>query len=141
MISKVPLFAGLVVDEFEQPVDTAQVGDEAMYVVNDAGFRRHVLAEPVDRAVLAWMATQVEGHEDLLSEQAAKMMGAEDIFSKALLENQFKNLGQQLEKILATGIPEDARAYLGMTGLKIRINRQGELLEVIQPGLIDPDEE
>jgi hypothetical protein len=37
-----PLFAGLVVDEFGNPVETAFVGDEPMYVVNDQGFRRHV---------------------------------------------------------------------------------------------------
>ncbi len=141
MPPNLPLFAGLVTDEYDQPVETAQVGDEAMYVVNDAGFRRHVPAAPVDRAVLAWLAAQVEGHEDVLTEQAAKMVGADDIFSRALLENQFKNISEQMERVLQAGIPEEARAYLGMTGLKIRINRQGDLLEVIQPGLIAPDEE
>ena len=44
-----PLFAGLVVDEYDQAVTTTTVGDESFYVVNDAGFRRHVPSEDVDR--------------------------------------------------------------------------------------------
>ena len=136
-----PLFAGLVVDEYDQPVDTAYVGDEPMYVVNDAGFHRHVSAEIVDLAVLQALADMIEGHEDELSKQAATMLGQDDIFSQAILENQFLNIDSQLDKILETGIPEEGRAYLGMMGLKIRINRQGDLLELIQPGMIAPDDE
>ena len=52
MAQREPLFAGLVVDEFDNPVTTAYVGDEPMYVVDDAGFRRHISAEQVDLAVL-----------------------------------------------------------------------------------------
>jgi hypothetical protein len=136
-----PLFAGLVVDEYDQPVSTAYVGDEPMYVVNDAGFHRHISAELVDLAVLQAMADMIEGHEDELSKQAATMLGQDDIFSQAILESQFLNIDSQLDKILETGIPEEGRAYLGMMGLKIRINRQGELLELIQPGMIAPDDE
>jgi len=40
-----------------------------------------------------------------------------------------------------TGIPEEARAYLGMMGFKIHINVHGEVLDVEQPGMIDPDSE
>jgi hypothetical protein len=136
-----PLFAGLVVDEYDQPVTTAVVGDEPMYVVNDAGFLRHVSAEIVDLAVLRVMADMIEGHEDELSKQAATMLGQDDIFSQAILENQFVNIDNQLEKILEAGIPEEGRAYLGMMGFKVRINRMGELLELIQPGMIAPDDE
>ncbi|TAK14103.1 MAG: hypothetical protein EPO32_02860 [Anaerolineae bacterium] len=128
------LFAGLVVDEFDRPVDTAHVGDEAMYVVDDRGFRRHIPAAQVDRAVLGWMSKMIEGHEDILSEQAAKMLGTEDIFSKAMLESQFRNIDEQLEKVIELGIPEESRAFLGMTGFKVRINLHGDVLEVIQPG-------
>lgn len=136
-----PLFAGLVVDEFDNPVETAHIGDEPMYVVDDQGFRRHIPAEQIDRAVLKEMGDMVKGHEDVLSEQAAKMLGAEDIFSKAILSKQFENLEEQFDKVLEAGIPEEGRAFLGMSGLKIRINLHGELLEVVQPGMIDPDAE
>ena len=139
--SKAPLFAGLVVDENDNPVEYTVVGDEPCYVVDDEGFRRHIPSEQVDRQVLAQMAEMIEGHEDLLSEQTAKMLGQEDIFSRALLEQQFKNIDEQFEKVLESGIPEEGRAFLGMTGFKVRINLHGEVLEIEQPGMVDPDSE
>ena len=136
-----PLFTGLVVDENDNAVEVAYVGDEPCYVVDDHGFRRHIPSEQVDRQVLQFMAEMIEGHEDLLSEQAAKMLGQEDIFSRAALENQFKNIEKQFDQVLQTGIPEEGRAFMGMSGFKVRINLHGDVLEVAQPGAVDPDEE
>ena len=136
-----PLFAGLVVDEYDRPVETAFVGEEPCYVVDDDGFRRHIPSEQVDRHVLQHMREMIEGHEDILSEQAAKMLGQDDIFSRAMLEQQLKNMDQQFEKVLEAGIPEEGRSYLGMMGFRIRINLHGEVLEVQQPGMIAPDDE
>lgn len=141
MTRKVHMFSGLVVDEYDNPVESTYVGEEAMYVVNDAGFRRHIPSEQIDRAVMEIMIEMIEGHEDELSKQAATMLGQDDLFSQAVLENQLLNIDQQIDKMLETGIPEEGRAYLGMMGFKIRINLHGELLEVIQPGMIDPDSE
>ena len=134
-MAKKAVFAGLIVDENDDPVETTYVGDESMYVVNDAGFKRHIPSEQVDRQVLDFMQHQIEGHEDILSEQTAKMLGQEDIFSKAIIENQLKNISQQFETLLQTGIPEDGRTYLGMMGFKIVINVHGEVIEVNQPGV------
>lgn len=141
MNERTALFAGLVVDENDNPVAQVTVGEKAFYVVDDDGFLRHIEAQEVDRRVLEIMAESIEGHEDLLSEQAAKMLGQEDIFSRAALENQMKNIGEQLEKVLNSGIPEEGRAFLGMAGFRVRINHHGEVLEVEQPGMIDPDSE
>ena len=141
MVHKKHMFSGLIVDEFDNPVESAFVGEEAMYVVNDAGFRRHIPAEQIDRAVLEIMTSMIEGHEDELSKQAATMLGQDDLFSQAILENQLLNIDQQIDTMLESGIPEEGRAYLGMMGFKIRINLHGELLEVIQPGMIDPESE
>lgn len=141
MVQRQPMFAGLVVDEYDNPVDVGFVGDEPMYVVDDAGFRRHISAEPVDRAVLEVFFSMIEGHEDELSKQAATMMGQDDIFSQAILENQLLNIEDQVDKMLDTGIPEEGRAYLGMMGFKVRINLHGDLIEVVQPGMIDPNDE
>ena len=141
MNRKVHMFSGLIVDEFDNPVESTYVGEDAMYVVDDAGFRRHIPSEQIDRAVLEIMTNMIEGHEDELSKQAATMLGQDDLFSQAVLENQLLNIDQQIDKMLETGIPEEGRAYLGMMGFKIRINVHGELLEVIQPGMIDPDSE
>lgn len=133
------VFAGLVVDEYDQAVEVALVGDEPCYVVNDAGFRRHIPSEQVDRQVLQTLLEMIEGHEDILADQAAKMLGHEDLFSRALIMNQMRNLDQQLENVMQTGIPEEMRAYIGMMGFRVRINVHGEVIEVAQPGMIDPD--
>lgn len=108
-----------------------------MYVVNDAGFRRHVPSEQVDRAVLSQIAGMMKGSEEFLSEQTAKMIGQEDIFTKAMLENQIKNIDKQFDQLLQTGLPEDMRIYLGMVGFKVVINVHGEVLRVEQPSAPD----
>lgn len=140
-MAKQALFGGLVVDEFDQPVSATQVGEEAFYVVNDNGFLRHVASEQVDRQVLAEMGKMLEGHEEELSQQAAKMMGQDDIFTRAAIEKQLENLDDQFNQVLQTGLPEASRAYLGMSGFKVRINLHGELLEIQQPGRIAPEDE
>ena len=129
-----PLFAGLVIDESGTLAESAFVGDEPCYVVDDAGFRRHIPSEQIDRAVLAQFADLMKGSEGFISEQAAKMLGQEDVFTKAAIENQLKNIDKQFNQLMQTGIPEDMRAYLGMMGFKVIINMHGEVLRVEQPG-------
>lgn len=129
-----PLFSGLIVDENGNPVGTASIGNEPAYVVDDAGFKRHIPSEQVDRAVLNQMAEMMKGSEDFLSDQAAKMLGQEDPFSKAMIENQLKNIEAQFDTVLQTGFPEDMKAYLGMMGFKVVINYHGEVIRVEQPG-------
>jgi hypothetical protein len=136
-----PLFSGLVIDESGNVAESAMVGDEPCYVVDDAGFRRHIPSEQIDRAVLAQFADLMKGSEGLISEQAAKMLGQEDVFTKAAIENQLKNIDRQFDQLMQTGIPEDMRAYLGMMGFKIIINMHGEVLRVEQPGSASDDGE
>ena len=57
------LFSGLIADEAARPVDVAYVGDEPCYVVDDAGFRRHIPSEQVDRQVLERMREQAANVE------------------------------------------------------------------------------
>ena len=130
-----PLFAGLIVDENDRPVQTASIGSEPAYVIDDDGFKRHIPAEQVDRAVLNQMADMMKGSEDVLSEQTAKMLGQDDPFSKAMIENQLKNIDKQFDVLMKTGFPEEMRAYLGMMGFKVVINVHGEVISVDQPGV------
>ena len=127
-----PLFTGLVVDEYGNVADTAYVG-EPMYVVNDLGFRRHIPYEQVDRAVLSQIAGMMKGSEGILSEQTAKMIGQDDIFTRAMLERQLKDIDKQFDLVLQTGIPEDTRIYLGMVGFKVVIDVHGEVVRMEQP--------
>ncbi len=128
-----PLFAGLVVDESNRAAETAFIGDEPCYVVDDFGFRRHIPSEQVDRVVLGQLAEMMKGSEDFISQQAAKMLGQEDVFTKAAIEQQLKNMDKQFDQLIQVGIPEDMRAYLGMMGFKIVINVHGEVVRVEQP--------
>jgi hypothetical protein len=138
-LPRTPLFAGLVFDENDQPVEAVYVGSEPCYVVNDAGFRRHIPSEQVDCQVLQSMKEMIQGSEGLLAEQAAKMLGQDDIFSKAMLESQLKNIENQFDAVLDSGIPEESRAYLGMTGFRITINVHGEVVNINQPGIISDE--
>jgi hypothetical protein len=128
------LFAGLVFDELDRPVETAYVGVDPCYVVDDAGFRHHIPSEQVDHQVLNEIKSLIQGNEDLLSEQTAKMIGSDDPFSRAMIQNQIKNIDQQFEQLFEIGIPEDMRVYLGMTGFKVIIDYHGAVLRVEQPG-------
>ncbi len=127
------LFEGLVIDEYDRPVEVGYVGDEPCYVINDQGFRRHIPSEQVDRQVLGMLAEQIQGNEKLLTEQAAKMIGQDDLFSHAFILNQLKNLDKQFDTLMQTGIPEEMRAYLGMMGFKVVINFHGEVIRFEQP--------
>jgi len=138
---KKQLFAGLVFDENNRPAETAYVGDEPCYVVDDAGFRRHIPSEQVDRQVLSQMQELIKGSENLVSEQAAKMLGQDDLFSVAAIATQLKNMDKQFDNMLQVGLPEDARAYLGMLGFKIIINVHGDVVSVEQPGAASDDGE
>ena len=129
-----PLFAGLVVDESNRAAETAFIGDEPCYVVDDFGFRRHIPSAQVDRVVLGQLTEMMKGSEDLISQQAAKMLGQEDVFTQAAIEQQLKNLDKQFDQLIQVGIPEDMRAYLGMMGFKVVINVHGEVVRVEQPG-------
>jgi hypothetical protein len=140
MASK-PLFEGLIIDENDNLVEVAYVGGEPCYVVDDAGFRRHIPSEGVDRQILDSMIAQVKGNEELFTEQTASMLGQDDIFTRAIIQNQLKNLDKQIERIFDTGIPEAGRSYMGMLGFKVIINHHGEVVRIDQPGMIIDDDE
>ena len=140
-MTKQSLFAGLVIDENDNPVKTVYVGGEPFYVVDDDGFYRHIPSSQVDRRVLEMMSEMIQGHEGVLSEQAAKMLGQDDIFSRAMIERQLKQMDQQYERIIDLSIPEESLAYMGMIGFRIKINLHGEVIDLQQPGMTAPEDE
>jgi hypothetical protein len=136
-----PLFSGLVFDEHDNLIEVAYVGGEPFYVIDDAGFLRHIPSEQVDRQVLEAMREMIEGHEGFLSEQTAKMLGQEDIFTRAMIESQLKNIDQQFDALFEAGIPEEGRAYMGMMGFRITIDIHGNVIDIDQPGMVSPEDE
>ena len=136
-----PLFNGLIADENDAPVGVAYIGSEPCYVVDDNGFKRHIPSIEVDRQVLKLMVGQVHGNENIIAEQTAKMLGQEDIFTKAMIQNQLIHIDEQIDKILQSGIPEGGLAYMGMMGFKVIINFHGEVVRVDQPAATGEDGE
>jgi hypothetical protein len=132
------LFEGLIYDEFDQPVRVAHVGDEAFYVVDDDGFLRHVDAENIDRQVLAFFFTQLQDNKEIAIEQALNMLGKDDLFTKAALDAQLRNL--DMDQVIAAGIPSQAREMLGMLGFNVTINVHGEVTRINQPAAPDGEE-
>jgi hypothetical protein len=140
-MARKPLFEGLILDEYDQPVKVAYVGNEPCYVVNDAGFLRHIPSEVVDRQVLQQMREAIAGHEDFISEQTAKMLGQDDIFTRAMIEKQLMQIESQFETLMEVGLPDEVRAYMGMMGFRIVIDIHGNVIEVQQPGGIDENDQ
>jgi len=140
-MSKRALFEGLVVDPNGNPVATAFVGGQAQYVVEDDGFKFHVEAEGVDRQVLKQLGEQVRANRDLVGEGVMKMLGQDDIFTKAAIDAQLNKLDENFEQLMAQGLPENARVYMNMLGFRITIDHHGEVLNIAQPGTIAPEDE
>lgn len=131
------LFAGLVQDEEGKPVDVVMVGEVPNYVVEDAGFRRHVESEAVDRQVIEMLREQFLAHREMATEAMLQMLGRDDLFAKAMIDASIKNMDQ----VIAHGLPEGARAWLGMLGFRVVVNRHGEVVQLDMPEQDEADDE
>ena len=140
-MSRLPLFAGLIIDESQRPVETAQVGDEATYVIDDAGFLRHVDAEKIDRQVLLILREQILANRDMVTEGALQMLGSDDLFTKAMIDSSISNIDQHLDRVIEQGLPTEARQWLGMLGFRVIVDYRGEVIGLDQPGVESPDED
>ena len=127
------VFEGLVFDEDDNVLEISYVGGEPCYVINDSGFLRHIPAQQVDTQVLDVMREQIIENKDMISEQTAKMIGQDDIFTHAIINNQLENIDEQLNHMMEQGLPESGRSYLGMMGFKIVVNYHGDVVRVDQP--------
>ena len=131
------MFAGLVFDEYENMVETAVVGSDFFYVIDDNGFKRHIDAEEVDRQVLGFFLEQLEDNKEMAVEQMLNMMGKDDLFTKAAVDASLRNVN--MDEIIAQGVPEQARNMLRMLGFRITINLHGEVIKLDQPTIPEED--
>jgi hypothetical protein len=135
------LFEGLVVDTEGQPVAVGAVGGEAHYIVQEGGLGFHIPSEPVDRDVLGQLREQILANKEAVTEGTMKMLGQEDLFTKAMIDSSLKNIDEHFTRLIAQGLPAEARAFLGMLGFRIVLNYHGEVVSLAQPGAVDPGEE
>lgn len=131
------LFSGLIQDESGNPVDAVLVGEVPNYVVEDAGFRRHVESEAVDRQVIEMLREQFMAHRDIATEAMLQMLGKDDLFTKAMIDASIKNMDQVLDQ----GLPDGARAWLGMLGFLVIIDTHGQVIRLDMPEQYDTFDE
>jgi hypothetical protein len=110
-------------------VENTFIGAEPHYVIIDDGFRHHVAAEVIDRQVVEWLTGQAQANKVLVSEGILKMLGKDDLFTKAMVDSSINHMDQVMQQ----GIPDDARILLGMMGFKIIVNYHGELVNLDMP--------
>jgi hypothetical protein len=127
------LFAGLVQDQCGNPVEVVMVGDVPNYVVEDAGFRRHVESEAVDRQVIEMLREQFLSHREIATEAMLQFLGKDDLFTKAMIDASIKNMDGVIEQ----GMPESARAWLGMLGFCVVIDTHGQVVRLEMPEQYD----
>ncbi len=126
-----PFFEDLVFTENGEPVPVTYVGTDAFYVIDDQGFRRHVEARPVDRAILAQFMEQLQEHREEAVRLLLTQMGQDDLFTKAAVDSTLRNL--QLDQVLDQGLPSQARQWLGMLGFRIVLDMHGDVVRVDMP--------
>lgn len=131
------MFDGLVYDDYENLLATTVIGGEAQYVFDDNGFRRHIDADVVDRQVLGFFLNQLQENKDLAVEQALKMLGSDDLLTKAAVDASLRNIN--MEQLMAQGVPAQARDMLGMLGFRVVVNMHGEVLRLDQPSVADDE--
>lgn len=124
-------FEGLVETEEGLPVTVREVGGVSYYVIDDQGFLRHVEAAEVDRPVLAQFLAQLKEHQDEASEAMLRMLGQDDLFTKAMVDASIRNI--DLDQVLSLRLPDEARQWLGMLGFRVVINIHGEIVRVELP--------
>lgn len=132
-------FEGLVETEDGVPVQVATVGDTDYYVIDDAGFKRHVEASTVDRVVLAQFLEQMQEHRDEASQAMMKLMGSEDLFTKAAVDSTLKNVS--VDQMLGQRLPAEARQWLAMLGLRVVIDYHGDVVRVDLPAAPESEDE
>lgn len=132
-------FEGLVETEDGAPVAVATIGGEDFYVIDDQGFKRHVEAAAIDRVVLAQFLEQMQEHRDEASQAMMKLMGSEDLFTKAAVDSTLRNVN--VEQVMGQRLPPDARQWLGMLGFRIVVDYRGEIVRVDMPAAPEVDDE
>jgi hypothetical protein len=131
------MFGGLVFNQQGQPAEVAYIGSEAHYVILDDDFRRHVAASDIDRQVLQRLREMMEPFKDQAVVEMMRMMGKEDLFTKAMIDSSLKNW----EQALGQPIPEDMRAWLGMLGFRVTVDVHGEVVDMNLPSQMSGEDE
>ncbi|HLF28048.1 MAG TPA: hypothetical protein VJG32_17065 [Anaerolineae bacterium] len=131
------IFEGLVFDQGGQPLQVTYLGGEPHYVIDDAGFKRHVEAAHIDRQVLESMQGQIDENKAALEEGILHMLGQDDLFTKAAIDTSLS----QIDRLLQNGIPLEARQWLGLMGFRVIVDIHGEVVNIEGGGIAGEEDE
>ena len=132
------VFANLIYDENDEPVENTFIGLEPHYIIMDGDFKRHVAAKVIDSQVIDWLQEQVAANKSLVSENIMGLLGKDDLFTKAMIDSSIEHMDEAMAQ---QGLPEDARMMLGMMGFKIIVNIHGEVVNLEMPAQELPGDE
>ena len=139
-MARAAVFEGLIIDEADNAVEVRHIGGTAYYIVDDAGFLRHISSEEVDRQVLTMMQESVLENRGAVVEGMLQYLGKDDLFTKAAVEASLGKMHENIETLMQVGLPEEARTWMGLMGMRVMINIHGEVTNVEMPGSIDFDD-
>ncbi len=134
-------FTGLIYDDNDNLLETATIGNDSFYIVDDSGFRRHIDSREVDEKIVRLFTDQIDGNEEYLANAAANMTGKTDLFSMAMFKSQLKNIDKEIEAMFRQGPPPGLAEFLGMAGFKVNIDMHGNIVNVIMPQAPDSDDQ
>ncbi len=132
------LFANLVFNEEGQPAQVVYIGGVPHYAVPDGDFLRHVEAEYVDRQIVRGIQERILSMREAVTEGVIRLLGQEDIFTRASIEYAINNM----ERILEPGAVnvDELRTALWMTGFRAVVNVHGDVVHLEMPGLENGEE-
>ena len=73
------------------------------------------------------------------SQAMMKLMGSEDLFTKAAVDSTIKNVN--VEQVMGQRLPPEARQWLGMLGFRIVVDYRGEIVRIDMPAASAGDDE
>jgi len=126
-----PLFADLVFNEEGQRAHVVSIGGEPFYAVPEDDFLRHVEAAYVDRQIVQALQKRLREHKEIVTEGAIRMLGEEDLFTRASINHAIENLDHILEPGAVD--PDELRTALWMAGFRAVVDVHGDLVRLETP--------
>ena len=127
-----PLFADLIFNEGGLPVAVGDIGEESHYIVPDAGFRRHVAAEYVDREILDRLKQRFLAMQDAIVEGVTNMLGQGDLFTRASIKHAIEHMDEVFE---SNSVDVDQlRTTLWMLKFRAIVDVHGDVVRLDVPG-------
>jgi len=127
-----PLFADLVFNESGERTKVVYIGATPYYAIPEDDFLRHVEAEHIDSQIVASLQERIRAMSDLVTENAIRLLGQEDLFTRASIEQAIENM----HRILEPGAVDvdQLRTALWMAGFAAVVDVHGDLVRLEVPG-------